>query len=64
MRRACLFDEPYKTLLRAQSHYIGAKISFLQRQWGALALHMLAYLSLMILSKVRFPSANHGAEAT
>jgi hypothetical protein len=31
---------------------------------GALALHMLAYLSLMILSKIRFPSANHGAEAT
>jgi glycosyltransferase involved in cell wall biosynthesis len=64
IRRACLFGEPYRTLLRAQSHYIGAKISFLQRQWGALALHMLAYLSLMILSKVRFPSANHGAEAT
>jgi glycosyltransferase involved in cell wall biosynthesis len=64
MRRTCLFDEPYKTLLRAQSHYIGAKISFLQRQWGPLALHMLAYLSLTILSKLRFPSANHGAEAT
>lgn len=64
LRRACLFDEPCKTLLRAQSHYIGAKISFLQRQWGSLALHMLVYLSLMILSKVRFPSANHGAEAT
>ncbi len=64
LRRACLFDEPYKTLLRAQSHYIGAKISFLQRQWGPLALHMLGYLSLTILSKVRFPSANRGAEAT
>lgn len=64
MRRESLFDEPYKTLLRAQSHYIGAKISFLQRQWGPLALHMLAYLSLMILSKLRLSSANHGAEAT
>jgi hypothetical protein len=64
MRRACLFDEPYRTLLRAQSRYIGAKISFLQRQWGTLAVHMLAYLSLTILSKVRFPSTNHGAEAT
>lgn len=64
LRRACLFDEPYKTLLRAQSHYIGAKISFLQRQFGPLAVHMLAYLSLTILSKVRFSSANRGAEAT
>jgi glycosyltransferase involved in cell wall biosynthesis len=63
-RRACLFDEPYKTLLMAQSHYIGAKISFLQRQFLPLAFHMLAYLSLVMLSKVRPPSANTGAEAT
>jgi glycosyltransferase involved in cell wall biosynthesis len=64
LRRACLFDEPYRTLLRAQSHYIGAKISFLQRQFLPLALHMLAYLSLVVLSKVRPPSTNPGAEAT
>jgi glycosyltransferase involved in cell wall biosynthesis len=62
--RACLFDEPYQTLLRAQSHYIGAKISFLQRQLWPLALHMLAYLSLLILSKLRLPSTKRGAEAT
>ena len=61
--RACLFDEPYKTLLRAESHYIGAKISFLQRQFFPLAFHMLAYLSLVILSKIRPPSVNPGAEA-
>jgi len=30
LRRASLFGEPYRTLLHAQSHYIGAKISFLQ----------------------------------
>jgi glycosyltransferase involved in cell wall biosynthesis len=64
LRRACLFDEPYRTLLRAQSHYIGAKISFLQRQLWPLALHMLAYLSLLLLSKLRLPTANPGAEAT
>lgn len=64
LRRACLFDEPYRTLLRAQSHYIGAKISFLQRQLLPLALHLLAYLSLMVLSKLRTPSDNPHAEAT
>lgn len=64
MRRTCLFDEPYRTLLRAQSHYIGAKISFLQRQLWPLAFHMLAYLSLMVLSKVRLPPESPGAEAT
>jgi glycosyltransferase involved in cell wall biosynthesis len=64
LRRACLFDEPYRTLLRAQSHYIGAKISFLQRQLWPLALHLLAYLSLMVLSKLRTPSDNPHAEAT
>lgn len=64
LRRACLFDEPYRTLLRAQSHYIGAKISFLQRQLWPLALHLLAYLSLMVLSKLRAPSDNPRTEAT
>jgi glycosyltransferase involved in cell wall biosynthesis len=64
LRRACLFDEPCRTLLRAQSHYIGAKISFLQRQLWPLAFHLLAYLVLMMVSKVRLPSARPGAEAT
>ena len=64
LRRACLFDEPYRTLLRAQSHYIGAKISFLQRQLWPLALHMLAYLSLLVMSKLRLPPANPGAQVT
>lgn len=62
-RRACLFDEPYRTLLQAQSYYIGAKISFLQREFWSLVLHMLAYLWLMTLSKVRLPSAGHETEA-
>ncbi|MEO8746263.1 MAG: glycosyltransferase, partial [Rhodanobacter sp.] len=64
LRRECLFDEPYRTLLRAQSHYIGAKISFLQRRPWPLARHLLAYLWLTALSKLRPPSVHHGAEAT
>ncbi|MEO5830174.1 MAG: glycosyltransferase [Rhodanobacter sp.] len=63
LRRACLFDEPCKTLLMAQSHYIGAKISFLQRQLWPLALHMLTYLSLKALSKFRHPCKCPDAEA-
>lgn len=64
LRRACLFDEPYKTLLRAQSHWIGAKISFLQRQPWLLAFHLLAYLALVMLSKTRLAPANSRTEAT
>lgn len=63
-RRACLFDEPYKTLLQAQSHYIGAKISFLQRQPLPVAAHLLAYAWLAAMSRLASPSANHRAEAT
>ena len=64
LRRECLFDEPYRTLLKAQSHYIGAKISFLQRQLWPLVRHLMAYLWLTMLSKLRPPSAYHGAEVT
>ncbi|MGH8158794.1 MAG: glycosyltransferase [Rhodanobacter sp.] len=58
MRRACLFEEPYRTLLRAQAHYIEAKISFLQRRLWPLVFHMMAYLSLVLVSKTRHPSAS------
>lgn len=61
LRRICLFDEPYRTLLRAQSHYIGAKISFLQRQLWPLALHMLAYFALLLASKLRWLSTHRRA---
>ncbi|MEP6906916.1 MAG: glycosyltransferase [Pseudoxanthomonas sp.] len=64
LRRSCLFDEPYRTLLAAQSHYIGAKISFLQRQLWPLAFHMTAYLALTVLSKIRPSTASPRAEAT
>ncbi|HEY9133229.1 MAG TPA: glycosyltransferase [Dyella sp.] len=58
MRRLSLFEGPYRTLLKAQSHYIGAKISFLQRQLWPLTLHMTVYLSLALLSKARLTA--HG----
>ena len=63
-RRACLFDEPYRTLLRAQAHYIDAKISFLQGRPWSLARHLLAWLWLRLLSKLRPPPGRRGAEAT
>lgn len=53
LRRTELFDEPHRTLLFAQSHYIAAKIAFLQRKPGVLALHMLVYLALWLVTKSR-----------
>ncbi|MGS1126792.1 glycosyltransferase [Rhodanobacter sp. UC4437_H4] len=64
LRRACLFDEPYRTLLRAQAHYIGAKIAFLQGQSWSLARHLLAWSWLRLLSRLRPSSGHRGAEAT
>lgn len=60
MRRAGLFGEPYRTLLRAQSHFIGAKISFLQRRMWPLAVHMAAYMSLAMVSRAKLRSAHRG----
>ncbi|RUL70910.1 glycosyltransferase family 2 protein [Dyella choica] len=59
-----LFDEPYRTLLRAQSHYISAKIAFLQKRSVLLGCHMLAYLSLLAASKVRLPPSGRLVEKT
>jgi glycosyltransferase involved in cell wall biosynthesis len=58
MRRAPLFEEPYRTLLKAQAHFIGAKIAFLQRRGLLLAFHMAAYLSLVAASKLGLPTAH------
>jgi glycosyltransferase involved in cell wall biosynthesis len=63
LRRESLFGEPYRTLLHAQSHYIGAKISFLQRRLVPLVLHMVAYLWLVVVSKARPASTHTDAEA-
>lgn len=62
LRRIGLFDEPCRTLLRAQAHYIGAKIAFLQRRPWNLALQMTAYLALRLLSRLRLPSASPQVE--
>jgi glycosyltransferase involved in cell wall biosynthesis len=64
LRRVSLFGEPYATLLRAQAHYIEAKISFLQLKLWPLALHMMAYLALVLVSKVRFKQRSAGVEHT
>jgi len=61
-RRVELFEEPYRSLLRAQTHYISAKLAFLQRQPLLLACHMLAYLLLQLSSKVRLPWAGAALE--
>lgn len=53
--RMGLFDEPYRSLLKAQSHYIAAKIAFLERRSVRMAWHLLAWLSLRLVSKIRLP---------
>ncbi|HTV86711.1 MAG TPA: glycosyltransferase [Dyella sp.] len=58
VRRAHLFEEPYRTLLRAQVHIIGAKIAFLQRRWLPVAFHMTMYLSLLAIAKLGLPAAH------
>lgn len=58
VERMALFNEPYRTLLRAQSHFIGAKMAFLQRRFAGLGLHLFAYLVLVLIAKIR-PSFAH-----
>lgn len=53
IRRSVLFDEPYRTLLLAQSHVISAKIAFLQRQVWSVALHLAGYAMLALMSRAR-----------
>jgi glycosyltransferase involved in cell wall biosynthesis len=54
-RRADLFDEPHRTLLKAQAHYICAKIAFLQKRVFVLAFHLLMHAVLLGVSKLRLP---------
>jgi glycosyltransferase involved in cell wall biosynthesis len=55
VQRSRLFQEPYKTLLKAQSHFIGAKVAFLQRRLSPLLFHMAAYVLLTAMSKLKEP---------
>ena len=63
-RCADLFEEPYRSLLKAQSHYISAKIAFLQKRSFLLAFHMLAYVVLLGASKLRLPPTATWVEKT
>ncbi|MEI7036680.1 glycosyltransferase family 2 protein [Fulvimonas yonginensis] len=54
-RHLALFEGADRTLLRAQVHYIGAKIAFLRRRPGAVAAHMAAYLALAAMARVGLP---------
>ena len=62
MLRTGLFEEPYRTLLRAQSHYIDAKISFLERRPWPLLRHLAAYFALAARARL-LPAGPH-AEGT
>jgi glycosyltransferase involved in cell wall biosynthesis len=64
IRRMGMFDEPYRTLLLAQSHLIGAKIAFLQRRLSAVAAHMAAYAWLTQVSRMRSGPAHRLAART
>lgn len=62
IRRSAMFEEPYRTLLLAQSHYIGAKIGFLQRRVWAVLLHLAGYALLTLISRTRRRVAPHVLE--
>ncbi len=51
--RAGLFDGPDRLLLKAQAHYIGAKVAYLRRRPWHLGAHLLAYAALRGMSKAR-----------
>ncbi|TWG86424.1 Glycosyltransferases, probably involved in cell wall biogenesis [Cupriavidus gilardii J11] len=52
-RNAPLFDEPYRTMLRAQVALTDAKIAFLQRSPARVAAHMARYFSLMAAARMK-----------
>jgi glycosyltransferase involved in cell wall biosynthesis len=56
--RADLFEGGDRALLKAQGHYIGAKIAFLQRQPLRLALHLSAFAALRAASGLRVSPAH------
>ncbi|QWT18892.1 glycosyltransferase [Bacillus sp. NP157] len=58
IRRIGLFDEPCRTLLRAQIHYIGAKIAFLQGRPSSVAMRMACFVLLRGWAAIR-PAGAH-----
>lgn len=63
LRRTGLFDEPFATLLRAEAHYIEAKVSFLRRKPVALALHLGWFAALLVAAQLRNAPRRQRAEA-
>ncbi|UUF02152.1 glycosyltransferase [Xanthomonas hortorum] len=62
LRCAELFDEPERTLLRAQSRYIAAKVAFLQRRPHRVTGHLLAYAWLSLPARWRPRHARSAVE--
>jgi glycosyltransferase involved in cell wall biosynthesis len=62
LRRLRHFEEPYRTLLYAQSHYIGAKIAFLERRPAHLLMQMLAFFALNAAAKLGVPTSRPSAQ--
>ncbi|WNL44368.1 glycosyltransferase family 2 protein [Dyella sp. BiH032] len=52
-RRLELFEGPDRLLLKAQAHYIGAKVAYLRRHPLRLGLHLLTCMALRGMSKLR-----------
>jgi glycosyltransferase involved in cell wall biosynthesis len=53
LRRADLFEEPCRTLLRSQAHRIAAKIAFLRWRPFATVFHMAVHTGLTVLALLR-----------
>lgn len=52
-RRTELFEGPDRLLLKAQAHYIGAKVAYLRRRPLPLGWHLLACAALRAMSRLR-----------
>lgn len=53
VRRLAMFEEPYRTLLLAQSRQLNAKMAFLQHRYGSVAAHIAVYGLLVLLARTR-----------
>ncbi|MEA5124374.1 glycosyltransferase family 2 protein [Xanthomonas floridensis] len=62
LRCAGLFEDPERSLLRAQARYIAAKVAFLQRRPHAVIAHLLAYAWLCLPARVRSRQARSATE--
>lgn len=63
LRRADLFEEPYRTLLESQAHRIAAKIAFLRRRPVSTAFHLGIHAWLALLARLRPETGARAAES-